>query len=70
MRLSLELSEGTAARLRERTADSEFDSIESYVEFVLAEVTSSRPELGEPSSRDPEREKEVHERLQSLGYLE
>ena len=69
--ITVELPDEIAMRLEERVAMSEFDSAETYVSFVIQEVTAPRPELsGEGDDRDAEQEEAVREQLESLGYLE
>lgn len=64
---TIRLPDEVAGELRERVADTEFDSVEEYVLFVIDEIIEA--------DGDREREAtvetggEVEERLEELGYL-
>jgi len=54
-------------KIEQRIAGTEFDSVDEYVNFVLAEVFK---EEEAETSFSKEDEKEVKRRLKSLGYLD
>ena len=53
--------------IEERTRGTEFDSVSSYVIFVLRELLRD-DDSGQTLS--PEDEKKVNEQLRSLGYID
>ena len=55
-------------RLERRVAESEFESVEAYLGFVVKEVVTPRSEIESVDSED--RESEVRDQLESLGYIE
>ena len=55
-------------KIEEEIKDSDFESVEEYVTFVLREVLSEEEEEEEVFSK--EEEEQVKERLRSLGYLD
>ena len=55
-------------KIEEEIKDSDFESVEEYVAFVLREVLSEDEEEEEDFSK--EEEEQVKERLRSLGYLD
>lgn len=61
----LEISSDTITELEERASNSNFESVDSYAEFILEEALHQLEE-----SVDSPDEREVHQRLQSLGYVE
>lgn len=69
MPLSLELDDSVRQQLERRAERSEFDSLEEYIAFVLRQVATPEPEI-ESVDVDIDREDEVRNRLESLGYLE
>jgi len=54
-------------KIEQRIAGTEFDSVDEYVNFVLAEVFK---EEEAETSFSKEDEEEVKRRLKSLGYLD
>ena len=55
--------------IEDRVADSEFTSVDEYVDFVLEEVMDEvKQEENQLSSEDEDRE--VKKRLKDLGYLD
>lgn len=69
MTLSLELDDDVRQQLERRVERSDFESLETYVEFVLMQVAAPAPEI-ESIDADADREESVRGRLKSLGYLE
>jgi hypothetical protein len=63
---SIEIPEGVARALEGRIRGSGFDSLDSFVGFVLARL------LDEPSETpfSEEEERRLRERLRSLGYID
>ncbi len=69
--MKIEVPDELHGRISERVEETEFDSVESYVTFVLEEVVKRRPELEDSEAgRDEEREEKVRDNLRSLGYVE
>jgi len=58
-----------AEKIKKRIKGTEFDSISSYVIYVLAEVISSVEEDSEETFNKEDEEK-VKDRLRALGYLD
>lgn len=56
-------------RIEERTRDTEFDSVEDYVTFVMEEILKEEKNE-EESTFSEEEEEEIKKRLKALGYLE
>jgi hypothetical protein len=64
---TVRLSPDTYARVSRRVADSDFDSVDGYVEFVLEELLGRLEGTAEePLGQD----EEVRDRLRELGYLD
>ncbi len=55
-------------RIKERIKETEFESVDEYVTFVLREVLASLEE--EEQVFTEEEEEKVKERLRALGYLD
>jgi len=55
-------------KIEQRVADTEFDSVDEYIAFVLAEVLKENDEE-DRSAYSKEDEEEVKKRLRALGYL-
>jgi hypothetical protein len=66
------VSDDLAARLADRLEHTDFESIDAYAEFVLAEVvTRVERERTDTGARESTASAEaVQSRLESLGYLE
>ena len=54
-------------KIEERVKDTDFGSVDEYVEFVLEEVVK---EEEEEKAFSEEEEQEVKKRLKDLGYLD
>lgn len=66
MTREIDIPEPLAAQIEDRIADTEFDTVETYVQFVLREVVADQREAeAERTSED----ETVERRLESLGYL-
>ncbi len=63
---SIRLSEETMRSLEERIRGTGFDSVDAFVEFVLARLLE-QPGEGTFSEED---ERNLKERLRSLGYID
>lgn len=70
MELCIDISEETIDQLEYRISESEFESLDEYVEFVLGEVAAPRPEIESGEHNVTGRKEEVQDQLRSLGYLE
>jgi Arc/MetJ-type ribon-helix-helix transcriptional regulator len=64
---TIRLPETAVAELRERIADTEFESVEEYVLFVIDEIIEA--DGGREREATVETGGEVEERLEELGYL-
>jgi len=56
-------------KIEERIKETEFESVDEYVAYVLREVLASLEEEEEQVFSEEEEEK-VKERLRALGYLD
>jgi Arc/MetJ-type ribon-helix-helix transcriptional regulator len=56
-------------KIEERIKETEFESVDDYVTYVLREVLASLEEEEEQVFSEEEEEK-VKERLRALGYLD
>lgn len=63
------LPEDIYIKIEQRVADTEFNSVDEYIAFVLAEVLKEDDEEGHPTYSEEE-EEEVKKRLKALGYLD
>ncbi len=63
---SIRIPEETARQIEERLKGSAFDSVDSFVAFVLARLLE---EPGGPGLSEEEEQK-LKERLRSLGYID
>ncbi len=59
-----------AEKIEGRIEDTGFNSVSSYVTYVLREVLSSLEEEKKEEVFSKEEEEKVKERLRSLGYLD
>ena len=66
IRISRQLIEEIEGRIKE----TEFESVEEYVTFVLEEVVRDDEEEGPEEVFSEEDEAKVKERLKALGYLD
>lgn len=69
----LSLPAPLAAKIERRVSNTEFDSVEAYVSFVMESVLRELDEQGEATiaqtETTPADEESVEDRLESLGYL-
>ena len=68
----LSISEKTYEKIAERAKETDFESADEYVEYILEQVID-RLEKGKEGSEETysaEDEERVKERLRALGYLE
>lgn len=59
-----------AAKIKKRIEGTGFNSLSSYVTYVLREVISGIEEEEEEEAFSKEDEQKVKERLRALGYLD
>ncbi|HEC95547.1 MAG: CopG family transcriptional regulator [Candidatus Cloacimonas sp. 4484_209] len=59
-----------AEKIEKRIKDTGFNSVSSYVTYVLREVLSSLEEEKKEEVFTKEEEEKVKERLRALGYLD
>ena len=59
-----------AKKIEKRIKDTGFNSVSSYVTYVLREVLSSLEEEKKEEVFTKEEEEKVKERLRALGYLD
>ncbi len=61
-------------KIKKRCEGTGFNSVSSYVTYVMRQVLSKTEEEGRPQAKDEpfsaDDEKRVKERLRSLGYLD
>jgi Arc/MetJ-type ribon-helix-helix transcriptional regulator len=62
------LSAATASRIESQVAATEFDDVDSYVEYVLQEVLFELDD--EPATDGRQSREQVQDRLEALGYLD
>ena len=67
-RRTVSLPEELCKKIETRIRDTEFDSVEEYVLFVLEEVIKDEREEEVPVGEEDE--EEVKKRLKALGYLD
>lgn len=67
--LEVRLSPSVARRVEDRLAHTEFESAATYVDYVLT-VVLDEVESADRAPDDDIDERQVRERLESLGYLE
>lgn len=63
---TLRIPEETALGIERRIADSGFDTVDSFVAFVMARLLETPSDA--PFSEEDERK--IRERLRSLGYID
>lgn len=66
---SVELDPAVAERIDSRLPHTEFESVEGYVDYVLTAVLDEVAD-DDTTGGDAVDEREVRDRLESLGYLE
>ena len=57
-----------AEKVKKRIKGTGFNSLSSYVTFILREIISGKGETEEPFSKEDE--ENIRSRLKSLGYLD
>ncbi len=65
---TVEISSHIIEKIKNRIKDTGFDSVSSYIEYVLNEVLSDTEDKDEEFTEEDE--KKVKERLRALGYLD
>ncbi len=68
--MKVEIPDELYRKIEERVKETEFDSVDEYVTFVLQEVLASLEEDEEEQVFSEEEEEKVKERLRALGYLD
>ncbi len=68
-KVSIKISKEILDKINERIKDTGFESVDSYVEYVLTEVLSDMEEESDDKLSKEDEEK-VKERLRALGYLD
>ena len=66
----LTISDDLYDRIESRLSDTEFESVDEYAAFVLAETVTRVEHASTESGESTASREEVRDRLQSLGYLE
>lgn len=63
---NIELPPDLLRRVKTRVEQTEFETVETYIAFVLEEVVAEvdTEETGETASKQ-----EIHDRLEALGYV-
>ncbi|MDZ7729905.1 MAG: hypothetical protein U5K37_01165 [Natrialbaceae archaeon] len=67
---SVSLPDSVVERIDHRLEHSPFESVDSYVTYVLEEVLARIESGGKSEGNETIDEKEIERRLRSLGYLE
>lgn len=62
---TVQLPQEVLTKLEQRAADTNFDSVDSYIRFILEEVIYQLDEPQETVNKET-----VRDRLESLGYVE
>lgn len=65
----IELPTDVYARVEQRLSRTDFESVDEYVAFVMEEVLAE-VEASTTEDYDQVDEREIQDRLQSLGYLD
>ncbi len=68
--MKVEIPDELYRKIEERVKETEFDSVDEYVAFVLKEVLESLEEEEEEQVFSEEEEEKVKERLRALGYID
>jgi hypothetical protein len=66
---SLDIPERIVSRVEDRLPRTEWDTPEEYITYVMEEVLYRVEKETEDDDFEPVDEKEVEDRLKSLGYL-
>lgn len=61
----IELPDSLVSQIETRLPESNFDSVDAYVKFVMEEVLES---IEYNSNKTGDEDEEIQERLRSLGY--
>jgi len=67
---SVEISPGLHEQIEDRVDDSDFDTVEEYVSFVLETVTEKHLAIDSSTADSAADQEGARENLKSLGYLE
>ena len=63
----IKIDEKTLEKIKEKIKDTEFKSVQDYVNYLLEQIVSEEPYTGETYSEDEE--KALKEDLKDLGYI-
>lgn len=66
----VEVRDEIFGRIKQRVEETEFGSVDEYINFVLREVLSELEEDFEGAEMDEADEEKVKDRLRSLGYMD
>lgn len=67
--LNLQISEELKAKLLEKIKETEFNSLEEYIKYILEKVVEDIKDSPKEQAYTAEEEKAVKKRLEELGYL-
>lgn len=59
------ISQNLEENIKTRIKETNFESVEEYVNFVLREVVESEP----PNEKDSDPNRDLEDQLENLGYL-
>lgn len=68
--ISLQIPAPLLRRVEERARETDFESAQEYILFVLSEVLADEGEEAASASLTPDEEKDLTDRLRGLGYIE
>ncbi len=69
--MQVNINDELSKKLQQRVdASDEFDSVETYVQYVLDEVIKQTAEPEQEQTYSKEQEEAVKQRLEDLGYLD
>jgi hypothetical protein len=69
MEMKINISEELKTRLEEKTKETEFDSLEEYVGYILKQVISDEGASETEQAYTDDEEEAMKERLKDLGYV-
>jgi Arc/MetJ-type ribon-helix-helix transcriptional regulator len=68
-RFTLTLPRELVERIQKKIEGTEFESVQSYIEFVLNEVMDDRTNPDSKQTYSKEEEERIQGKLRSLGYV-
>ena len=69
METNLKISEELKAKLEEKIKETEFNSLEEYINYILEQVVSSTKISEADQAYTEDEEEAMKERLKELGYV-